>query len=233
MSGYLQRMAASALSRERAIHPVLGSLWIPQRGADSFEISSETAAARMEPSRNRDRNIERVQTPFRARPEAERPIQAESTRAEDEPPRAVRAAEPTPRIGAEEAMPMQHESEGQPLRADSKLPLIAAPAAGEVSLRAERSEPPPRIFVPLVSESSQQPAAAQKIAAQAAASPRASALRPQPSAQPAREPDAIEIHIGRIEVLAAQPQPAPRPPARPSRKSLDLAEYLRRGGRSR
>jgi hypothetical protein len=47
-----------------------------------------------------------------------------------------------------------------------------------------------------------------------------------------REPDRVEIHIGRIEVTAV-PQEAPRPaPTRP-RKSLDLGEYLkRRDGRT-
>jgi hypothetical protein len=50
---------------------------------------------------------------------------------------------------------------------------------------------------------------------------------------PAREPDEIHIHIGRIEVAAIS-QPAPRPAAPPARKSLDLSDYLKRGnGRSR
>jgi hypothetical protein len=45
-----------------------------------------------------------------------------------------------------------------------------------------------------------------------------------------REPDEIQIHIGRIEVTAVQPAPAPTP-ARLSRKTPSLDEYLRRRDR--
>jgi hypothetical protein len=47
------------------------------------------------------------------------------------------------------------------------------------------------------------------------------------------EPDEIHIHIGRIEVTAV-PQSVPRPAAPQPRKSVNLAEYLkrRRGGTS-
>jgi hypothetical protein len=51
-----------------------------------------------------------------------------------------------------------------------------------------------------------------------------------PSAQ--QQADDIQIHIGRIEVVAI-PQPAPRPAPAPTRKGLSLDEYLsRRNGRS-
>ena len=45
---------------------------------------------------------------------------------------------------------------------------------------------------------------------------------------PQREPDEIQIHIGRIEVTAMTPAPA-RPAPRPARKSPSLDEYLKRG----
>jgi hypothetical protein len=50
---------------------------------------------------------------------------------------------------------------------------------------------------------------------------------PGRSPQPMREPDEIEIHIGRIEVTAV-PQPVARPLAPPARKSVNLEEYLKR-----
>jgi hypothetical protein len=43
-----------------------------------------------------------------------------------------------------------------------------------------------------------------------------------------REPDEIQIHIGRIEVTAV-PQTAPRPAVVPASKSINLDEYLKRG----
>jgi len=53
------------------------------------------------------------------------------------------------------------------------------------------------------------------------------------AAAPAREPDEIFIHIGRVEV-AAVPPPAPRAAPAPQRKSINLSEYLRRSnGRTR
>jgi hypothetical protein len=54
---------------------------------------------------------------------------------------------------------------------------------------------------------------------------------PSRAAMPQREPDEIRIHIGRIEVTAAPPAPAPARVA-PARKTLSLDDYLkRRNGR--
>jgi hypothetical protein len=52
------------------------------------------------------------------------------------------------------------------------------------------------------------------------------------SGMTAREPDEIQIHIGRIEVTAVPPAPV-RPAPKPAHKSLDLGAYLKRrsGGR--
>jgi hypothetical protein len=54
---------------------------------------------------------------------------------------------------------------------------------------------------------------------------------PRRVAQPDREADEIQIHIGRIEVTAVPPAPA-RPAAQPARKSLRLDEYLSGRGRA-
>jgi len=47
------------------------------------------------------------------------------------------------------------------------------------------------------------------------------------AAKPERQPDEIQIHIGRIEVTAAPPAPQ-RPEIKPANKSPDLGEYLKR-----
>jgi len=54
---------------------------------------------------------------------------------------------------------------------------------------------------------------------------------PRSSETASREPDEIQIHIGRIEVVAVPQQQAIRPAAKSSRKSLSLDEYLKRGRR--
>jgi len=48
------------------------------------------------------------------------------------------------------------------------------------------------------------------------------------SGLPHREPDEIQIHIGRIEVLAVPPAPAPSAAVKPERGTPSLDEYLRR-----
>jgi hypothetical protein len=53
-------------------------------------------------------------------------------------------------------------------------------------------------------------------------------LAQQQRAREERQSDEIQIHIGRIEVIAMPPA-APRPMPVPARKSQTLDEYLRRG----
>ena len=52
---------------------------------------------------------------------------------------------------------------------------------------------------------------------------------PRRSEVATREPDEIQIHIGRIEVVAVPQQQAARAPAKSTRKSVSLDEYLKRG----
>jgi hypothetical protein len=223
MKSYLHRMAANALSRERSIHPVLGSLWASQQNANSFEASGETLVPGTKPQRAQ--NAEQIQAQVQ-------PVRVDSVRIEQEQRPAERGSDVMPRTGPEAVMPIHPSSETQRVAAISTLPRIAPLAESDGGLQTVRSEPQ-RNFRPLVPESSERAQTSQNVAVPAAAAPRVDSHRRQALAQPKREPDSIEIHIGRIEVLAAQPQPAQRPPAQPTRKSLDLGEYLRRGGGTR
>jgi hypothetical protein len=222
MRSYLHRMAANALSRERSIHPVLGSLWASQRSADSFEASGETLVPGTKPQRAQ--GLEQLQV---------QPTRVDSVHIEQEQSPAERGPDVTPWSGPKEVMPIHPSSEAQRVHAISTLSGTASPAESDGGLPTVRPESQQRNFKPLVPESSQRVQASQNVAVPAVATPRIDSSRRQALAQPAREPDSIEIHIGRIEVLAAQPQPAQRPPAQPARKSLDLGEYLRRGGGTR
>lgn len=70
-------------------------------------------------------------------------------------------------------------------------------------------------------------------ASQRAAANQALARRTPPQMRSPIQPDEIQIHIGRIEVIAVPP-PAARPAAPPARRGQSLDEYLSRSnGRSR
>lgn len=113
---------------------------------------------------------------------------------------------------------------------ESEPPAVTRPAQQQT----KSAEPAGVIFkdryVPLMSDprnSSDTPALVPQ------PKPVAPALRSDPrtdfAARPTRpEPDAIEIHIGRIEVTAAPQAPSRPAPTKPARKTLTLDDYLKR-----
>jgi hypothetical protein len=215
MSSYFERMASGVLQPARAIHPVLGSLWAaPSRSAE-LETSVETTSPAMAAREPVAREIDHARAPRgEARPFA--PI--------------ADVAEPLsqPRESNRSAQPFQPIAEVEPFIPAAATELRAAQSeqaaeAIEVSEVIYRGPSAAAAFTPLVAKTALSPRSHSPVAA----------IRPQPAAQPPREPDEIEIHIGRIEVTAAPQQAAPRPIAQPARKSLDLGEYLRRDRRSR
>ena len=141
----------------------------------------------------------------------------------------------------------RHEAPARHEAAAREVPPLPAAApigkgrADEVPLARVEKAPVDaaagRVFVPMVAAESRPPAPPGGNAAAPAEPPRLAGQRERNGAAkvPAapREPDEINIHIGRIEVTAAQPPPL-RPAPKAQRKAPSLDDYLRRhGGRGR
>jgi hypothetical protein len=248
MSGFLERLAAGVLHEQRAVHPSVGTIWsaagtmgreleAPGTG-QPLEISSEVVAA---PPRHADA----------PQPPATQPLQLHGIRHHPrmQPERSPRIAESEGKRHAEQpvideavafrplvvspqrkdasALPPASRTDAAAQASESILThRLHAPSPDDAGSRhpnrIESTLVPPRIPLP-------GPTASHTASPFLPPSPRPA----QPSPSHAEERDAIEIHIGRIEVLAAPPRPAqPAAPA-PARKSLDLGEYLRRERRPR
>jgi hypothetical protein len=103
-----------------------------------------------------------------------------------------------------------------------------------IEVREAREEARPSLVEPLeetVSENVHRKWAAENRQRASAHAPRAAPqpLHARPPAGMSREPDEIQIHIGRIEVTAVPPPPL-RPAPKPANKPLDLRAYLKRRG---
>jgi hypothetical protein len=234
MSGFLERLAAGVLHSQRAVHPSVGMIWSApgmteqSAAAEPIETSGEVLVP---PSPRRAH----AQAPQAAQPLTQPPAKPQmqpkrSSGDAQAPPEAELSTQQPPRL---------QETDGE---AVIFRPLVALPQRSAFSAThdaheiAEKSEPilPARLHQtrgepnktspkpPRLTESPRLPASAPRMPAPAA--------ERRASTEP---PDSIEIHIGRIEVLAAPPRPAqPAAPA-PARKSLDLGEYLRGERRAR
>jgi hypothetical protein len=245
MSGFLERLAAGVLHEQRAVHPSMGTIWSAAgttgRGLEAagtgepFEISSEVVAT---PQRRADA----------PQPPATQPFQPHGIRHNPrmQPERSPRIAENEVQRHADQ--PATDEAVTfRPLVMSPQRKDASAPPRTDAAAQARESIPPRHLHVPSPDDAgSRHPNRIEStlvppripLPGPAAARTAPPFLPPsqrpaQPSPSHAEERDAIEIHIGRIEVLAAPPRPAqPAAPA-PARKSLDLGEYLRRERRPR
>jgi len=203
MSGYLQRLAASARRRDGAIHPMVGSIYSPPKShSRPLLLEEETPAEFVTDNRATETAVGS-------------PVKSDRT--------------------AEQPTPGDHVYGGAVEQQVSLLPpnlkeaeTIRDPEPGKSNAAVERETLLMRLDGSRVADAaSPEPRREKSIPTERQAIPRR--MTPPPE----REPNEIEINIGRIEVTAVPPL-AVRPAAPPRRKSLNLDEYLKRGrGRAR
>jgi len=214
VSGYLQRLAARAINPRGTVHPVVGSFFAPERPAaepdrllveeDEQVIARPPASAPgapMQAARGGSASAERPAHPVTPL------VQPEDQTPAPAPRTAVHPAEVSQKEFQKETPP---ESEWTTAR----LP--------EQEAVRKSSSPPGAQAAPVFSPQLPPPLPLRP------GRPPAPELRTQPPAR--REPEEIQIHIGRIEVTAVPAAPAAAPTARP-RRAPNLAEYLKKGDR--
>jgi hypothetical protein len=214
MSGYLQRLARSVMQPSERVHPMVGSVFsIPanqveaEAGTPSLELG-ERSQEREPRERAQEQNVE-ISRPAPLIPHSEllRPVQRVQApnEATSNPSRPVKAHE--------------HSSE-----APEREPVGAA------SLARKEEGSQQNVYAPLmpVSEVRSEPKIIPQIAPNPAASSRRDTGKVEAVRGGKREADDIQIHIGRIEVLAIPPAPPVARPAKSPHKASSLDDYLKR-----
>jgi hypothetical protein len=225
MSGYLRRLVDTAAARGESVHPTTGSIFSPHQP----EIDA--------PLQNAEEAESVTSSPI-ARAPATPPRRGESR---GDAPRSLhapllpRAPASVDFSSAEIAEPARRGSRTEPVLDldEPSLPPERArrEAESDTDIDATNGARPIRDEADQTSRSFMKPATPFD------AVTRPVWLQPKPQeravAQGAREPDEIQIHIGRIEVIAMQPPAPPRPSKAPA-QSLTLDAFLnRRDGKSR
>jgi hypothetical protein len=236
MKGYLQRLAATVTTRTPAIHPIVSSVFPAPAAVDSSSISiaakpssaAEDTASLSAPTPStqhedlrghlidNQHSSESVEDSHRSQPIPYHPLlkpsftDALGDPSHDRSSEAYRTRQQSTSIEAD-----------SPAVTDS--PLATSSSRRESPASAHPSNPSPQPLLPISPEIQRE--------SRAAHTPGPARPETQPRAShSSRQPEDIQIHIGRIEVLAVPP-PVARPAAPPPRKSVSLDEYLRRSER--
>lgn len=221
MKGFLHRIAASALGVEPRVHPLVEPLYSPraqQISQPSPELSMERTAPVF------DTLSSFSATGFRDTGEANNALSAKDTLHDGE--RSVASNENRTRqqrhqagrneLASQEAhIQPSHLPESTSVSAWGFVPIVAAhnaPQAASDPAFGSGEQTQSRAFINKPKAPLRPPRR------------RDNSALPGGSAQP----DEIQIHIGRIEVLAVPPPATSRSAASPARKGLSLDEYLRR-----
>jgi hypothetical protein len=219
VSGYLQRLVNSAAGRADSVHPRTGSIFSPPRDDVFAPVprgeDNETVAAALrldQPAPPADvsqaeptRRVMRESAYVPLLPAAEAPA---GDAAPSRPP-----ASPAVLSGAVEPIAARVLQPGEPRQRDAATETQIAP---QLHPRAGDA-------VPALTNGSR----TGDVAARSVEPRRISRNRQADRGE--RQADDIQIHIGRIEVVAVQP-PVPRPLKAPDR-ALSLDEYLNRRDR--
>ncbi len=226
MSAYLQRLVTAAAGRGDTVQPRTGSIFSAPR--------SDT------PSPLQDWDLRETVTSVDAPPSPRATAPELDTEEPDRPGRIAPAH--TPLLPVTVA-PAAHVLEQPPPLGEAPPHPAARPAArpAEPRLAATRSRIPAVTDVRLTAPATQGTEEAMPVLvapdgvldnAGAPVAGRMPPSRESRAARAERQPEEIQIHIGRIEVTAV-PSPPPRAP-RPPDRSLSLDDYLRRrGGRAK
>lgn len=221
MSGYLQRLVSSAIKPMAGVHPVIAPLFSMQHETASGDFAEHEAPG--------------IAPSMSTHVETGRDPQSASAN--------VDAIPPIPRSVATAMMRASAEGFSSPHTTPSTAQVLGEPWQKHASTLGEGPAPveaasTQSVYIPLLPEKISTvllPAVDPHPASPLTPTSRAGrdmADRIRSSRSNKREPDEIQITIGRIEVTAV-PEPA-RPVAKPGRKQLSLDEYLRRAdGRGR
>jgi hypothetical protein len=234
MSGYLQRLAGSATRPRTRIHPLVGSVFSrPERSREPEAVSQAFLASSSDDpelvgregqqqlliSKSRQSNEERSDRPQALKPKPIRQV----------PRRAAEFVEhPDEEQDFTSARRLQMEYRTEPLQEQE---LAERRSVDEFATIHETGGKEHRTdYVPLLAVTARGP---QPKSQPVSSVPLAPAIpEPQKGQAPAAAShDEIQIHIGKIEVLAV-PQTPPARIASSSRKGMSLEEYLRNRDRS-
>lgn len=229
MSGYLHRIASSVLKPATGIHPSVGSLWTGAGEIEPAETILLDSAAPLQPSHEAGTStnagnlfpsptLQYKATPF-SEAHASGPTQASATPMVDLTTTRTPRATVQPLVAPERSDAVSFGDASRETRQPRDLNRTAerGPTDHTTTPFVEPSARPSQLFRPLATTAITHPMP----------------VHQHERASTTREPDEIQIHIGRIEVTAALPLPPPRPATSPERKSIDLGEYLKRDGRQR
>ena len=217
MSGYLQRLARSVMQPSERVHPMVGSVFSASANQGETEVSTLSfgPAARsphqQSPERKPEQNVGKPHpSPFMKPDDLPRPAQQlpASNEATSTPSQPVKAPENNS-------------------VAPEREPVLAA------RLAQEREATQPTVYAPLMpmTEVRSEAKLIPKILPQIAPHPAAPTRRDKSKVEAIRsaehEADDIQIHIGRIEVLAVPPAPPVVRPAKSAHKAPSLDDYLK------